>query len=71
MRMPRVAQPLGIVATANAAARHGLFRFRTNRNVGKTNKYADKHHEEFDLAHVFASAVIPGKLRLSKKRSKH
>jgi hypothetical protein len=54
------AQPLGITLVANRAARHGFLRFGADRNIGKTNKYADKHQEEFDLRHCFASAIISG-----------
>jgi hypothetical protein len=52
------AQPLGITLIAKRATRHGFPRFGANRNIGKTNKYADKHHQEFDLAHLFASGAV-------------
>lgn len=47
---------------ANAAVWNDFLRFGADRNIGKSNKYADKHYQEFDLAHVFDSAVVFGKL---------
>jgi hypothetical protein len=60
------AQPLGITLVANRAARHGFLRFGADRNIRKTNKYADKHQKEFDLRHCFASAIVSGNIAKAK-----